>query len=117
MAATKGRCSMGTASTMTPLTKEQAEMVKHVLYGATLAKQLLPEFVADEIRKLEADASRYRDKAFEGGRVKRSKLGWMYERSAERLAKQAAMMRELRDRFGSWQSPPCNPDEDLRHQK
>jgi hypothetical protein len=102
---------------MDQLTKEQAQMVALTVVYAHRFKQPLPEYVAETIAKLEADASHYRDKAFEGGRVKRSKLGWHYERSAQRLAAQAAAMRDLRNRFASWQGLPCNPSEDLRHQK
>lgn len=91
---------------MSPLTKEQAEMVVAIVRVAKMMDQPLATEVARTIEKLEADAESYRRKAFEGGRVKRSKLGWMYERNAEQLAKNAAMMRELRDRFASWRNPP-----------
>lgn len=87
---------------MSPLTKEQAEMVVSIVRVAKMMGQPLSTEVARTIEKLEEDAENYRRKAFEGGRVKRSKLGWMYVRSAEQLAKNAAMMRELRERFASW---------------
>lgn len=91
---------------MEPLTKEQASMVVETVRVAMFMKQPLAEYVAQAIGQFEAAAETYRRKAFEGGRVKRSRLGWKYEENASRMANNARMMRELRERFASWRSPP-----------